>query len=194
MSTNSSGGGANDPGTVSPDEETTALEFPRLRESVSTLVRTVSTSLRTVRLTVARTTEPPSGFARKVTVLLVDSDRLERASIARTLVNARFDVTAIDSSARMLDALAGRADGVVAMVSLEEAGVVRDLRGFVHTYPSVPVIGWSDAPRVAARAILATAGAHRSLVVSKGASAAEVVVAIRRVLTVYGPSEEGPSL
>jgi hypothetical protein len=171
---------------------TTPLRFPKLRESVAQLVRTVSTSLRSVGGSlVVPSVMPPSGVAkRKVTILLVSSDRLERASLARALVSAKFDVTALDHASEMQAALEGGSDDAVAIVSMDQEGVVESLRTFANHHPRVPVVGWTYAPREIAQRTLSTAGVRRASVALRGASVAEVVELVRRVLVVDESDEK----
>ncbi len=161
---------------------TSSTRFPKLRESVAKLVRTASTRLNAVRQSVIETKNTPSGFAsRKVSVVVVESDRLARASLARALVSAKFDVSVLDSASQIAETLRTRSEMVVLIVDTGEEGIVSALRGVARDHPHVPVIGWSTSPAAHVESLLTTAGIRRSAVVPRSAASGEAVEAVRRM-------------
>jgi CheY-like chemotaxis protein len=156
--------------------------FPKLSESVANLVRTASAKLPLARPAAAETTPAPSGFSpRRPPVVVVDSDRLARASLSRALVSARYDVTALDSAGEMLETLEATGPRVVVIVNAQEEGIVAALRAVVRVHPALPVLGFTAAPHDVTESLLATAGVVHLLVASKGAPMAEMIEGVRKL-------------
>jgi hypothetical protein len=158
------------------------ISLPKLRKSVSDLVRTTSTRLRAVlgaqtkRLSVSDSDTRPA-------VLLVHSDRFLRASIARALVAARFDVSVFDTAGDAARSI-GHTDTLVAIADVHENGMPTALQALMAatTSSGLHVVAWTDAPHAETEQILTTAGVTRFCTVSRAASAKQLIESVQRLL------------
>jgi hypothetical protein len=155
------------------------LPFPKLRESVANLVRTASTKLRAVVASASK--NAVSHYGHRPSVVLVHSDRLARASIARALVNARFDVHAIDSPSQVLSAARTRQDAVIVVMDVKADGAESILGVLAMENPRVRMLAWTDAPSAYAETLFRTVGILKYGVLPKTASAIELVDSVRRL-------------
>jgi hypothetical protein len=163
--------------------------FPKLQRSLDNLARTAS-----ARVPISTPSEnrgTPSGFVdRRVSVLLIDPDRLARASLARALVNAKFDVSGLDSTVQVPEAMKGRRERVVAILSARQDSLGIVMRPIAIAHPELPCVAWTETAPAVAKSILAESGVQRYAVVSKAASLVDVVAAIRNFLVELERSTE----
>jgi hypothetical protein len=162
---------------ASPDNVIGRLPFPsKLRRSVANLVRTASMR---IRAAVASAKTSPS--MDRLPVLLVHPDRLVRASIARALVNARFDVTGFDASPQLIPALRSRNGACIAILDVCEKGVEATLRSLAISNADVRILAWTDIEGTVAESVLGAAGMKRFVVLPRAAAEIEVVDAARKL-------------
>lgn len=152
------------------------VSFPKLRRSVASLVRTASMRIRAA-ISSAKTS--PSGD--HLPVLLVHPDRLVRASIARALVNARFDVTGFDSTPQLIPTLRSRKGACIVVLDIWEKGVEATLRSVAMANPDVRILAWTDMDKSAGESLLRASGAKRFAVLSRTAAEIELVDAARKL-------------
>ena len=111
---------------------------------------------------------PMQSNARISSVVLVGSDRLTCARLARSLVAAHFDVKVLETS--QIDPSV-----TIAIVDVTEDGIDGSLRALVTAHPDICVVARTEVPLSIAERILNDAGVHRFQVVSKAASALEIL-------------------
>jgi hypothetical protein len=155
--------------------------FPKLKESVANLVRTASTKLQAVRA--------PQVSVRGIRVALIESDRMLRASLARTLLGAKLEVGAFDTPSDAATELDASEEPLVAIVDVNAPEAESALRTLTKPFPRLAVVAWTEAPLPLARAILNVAGIRRFRHVPKSAGASEIVEAIRALAAELRPSE-----
>jgi hypothetical protein len=157
--------------------------FPKLKRSVEKLDRTMGTKPRAPApapeipskpTVVARTEQRP-------VIVLVESDRMLRASIARALIIARFDVSVFDSARELRPSLQERQDSVVLILTLGR-GIEPGLGALLRSSPLLRVLARTDLEPDAARNVLAAAGVRRFGLVSTTAMPAEFVKSVQRLL------------
>jgi hypothetical protein len=159
---------------------TARIRFPRLGESVAHLVRTVSTSLKAVTVRGPPLKSAPSGVRSKpVSLVLVAPDRLERASLARVLVNARFEVAGVDGIDRLEESLRGQKDRRVIVVFRTKPGTLDGIGAVADAHSELPVFAWSDQPYVDETRLRA-AGFRHCASCAKDLAQVEIVDAIRQ--------------
>ncbi len=155
--------------------------FPKLRASVSHLRRTTATALRVAHPGGQPPPAPAPVAADPASVVLVEADRMMRASLARSLVGAHFDVSVMETSADLVAWLPGHDEEVIAIIDVTAEGAEAGLRSLAETHPALSVIACTDAPAAVVEGILATLGLQRYRIVPKGASA-QVVDGVRALL------------
>lgn len=153
------------------------MPFPKLRKSVANLVRTASMR---IRAAVASSKTSPGGD--HLPILLVHSDRLVRASIARALVNARFDVTGFDTTPQLVPALRSRNGPCIAILDIWEKGVEALLRSLAMANPNVRILAWTDIERNVAESVLGASGVKGFVVLPRAAAVIELVEAARKLV------------
>jgi DNA-binding NtrC family response regulator len=117
----------------------------------------------------------------ELSVLLVDPDRVGRASLARAFVRVRWAVTVVDSIEDLDDALSGSARIDVAIVDVRHALAEPIASAIVAALPGVLlVVRSADAGR--ARSLIAATGAQRSELRLRDAPPEELIEAVRRAL------------
>lgn len=149
--------------------------FPKLRASISNLLRTTSSAMRASGAptgTAAPASAPPS-------VVVVESDRMMRAALARTLVGARFNVTVLEHVSELAEWMREHATRVVAVVDVMGDGVQGALQTVAAAHPSLSVVAWTDAAPSVVEGALSSLGLARYGVVSKGSAGAQVVDRVR---------------
>jgi DNA-binding NtrC family response regulator len=87
--------------------------------------------------------------------LLVDADRLRRANIARALLRAKCDVTAVESPDELRAALASDTTHDIAVVDLGGAAAVELLDAFSSLDPDLPLIACAPDPESTNRVLAA---------------------------------------
>ncbi len=112
------------------------------------------------------------------TVFLVESDRLVRASLARSLVSFQFDVRVVDSTTELLAAVQSREGAAVAVVSIEGFELDARLQALVAAKASLRILARTDTPLVT-EGILTAAGVREFGMVSKTASGFQLMEAVR---------------
>lgn len=164
-------------GAVPPNGIKMKLPFPKLRQSVANLVRTASTRIRA-----AVASAKTSQRADRLPVLLVHPDRLVRASIARALVNARFDVTGFDSTPQLIPVLRSCNRPCIAILDVWEKGVEATLRSFAMANPDVRILAWTDIEATVAESVLGASGIGRFAILPRAAAEIELVEATRKLV------------
>jgi CheY-like chemotaxis protein len=87
--------------------------------------------------------------------LIVDADRLRRANIARALLRARCDVTAVESAAELRAALAAEAPHDIAVVDVGAAAAAEILDAFASLAPDLPLVACASDPDSTERVLAA---------------------------------------
>lgn len=160
---------------------TVKVSFPKLRQSVANLVRTASMRIRAA-VASAKSSPAASHLGHRPLVLLVHSDRVVRASIARALVNAGFDVSVFDATLKLIPELKRRTGSCVAIFDIWEKGVEATLRTLVAANPEVRVLAWTDIEATVAESLLAMSGVKGFVVLPKTGAEIELVDSARRLL------------
>lgn len=104
-----------------------------------------------------------------------------RASVARALVNARFDVSAFDTVPQLISALKSRKGSCIAIFDIWEKGVEATLRTLVAANPQVRILAWTDIEATVAESVLAAPGVKGFAVRSKTGAEIELVDSVRRL-------------
>jgi CheY-like chemotaxis protein len=110
--------------------------------------------------------------------LLVDPDRLRRANIARALLRAKCDVTAVESAAELRAALASEAVHDIAIVDLGGAKAVELLDAFSTLAPDLPLVACAPDPDATNRVL--TARRVKTFVACGRSAAPDDIAAIAR--------------
>jgi CheY-like chemotaxis protein len=114
-------------------------------------------------------------------VLLVDADRVGRASLARALVRARWDVSVVESAEDVREAVHGEAPPDAAIVDLHHPAADPILEAIVDAMPGlIIVVRGADGPE--ARQRLGAAMAGRFEIRSPEAPAEELIEAVKRAV------------
>ncbi len=79
-------------------------------------------------------------------VLLVDTDRLRRANIARALLRAKCDVSAVESAKELRASLEGEPLHDLAVVDLGGATAIELLEAFSSLDPDLPLVAFAPDP------------------------------------------------
>ena len=172
---------AADPGAGRPEAAPSLGEaqgegpFPKLRASISNLLRTTASAMRASAGpagTAAQALAPPS-------VVVVESDRMMRAAVARALVGARFNVTVLEDVAELAEWMHEHPARVVAVVDVMGDGVKEALLSLAAAHPSLSVVAWTDATPSIVEGALSSLGLARYGLVSKASGGAQVVDRVR---------------
>jgi CheY-like chemotaxis protein len=134
---------------------------------------------------VARRKPPgaPRAPSAKLGVLLVDGDRVGRATVARAMLRSQWEVTVVDSPAELDEVLESGDPVDVALVDATHPHAQALVETLARLRPHVAVVARSgDAIRT--RALFARLGITRSDIRSREAPAEELVDAVRRVTSV----------
>jgi hypothetical protein len=117
----------------------------------------------------------------RFSVVLVDADRVGRSTLARALLRAKWDVTAVDTAADMASTLQAGEPVDLVLVDGHHAEVELILGAVLSARPKAAVVvrSW-DAAR--SRAMLTGLGAERYEVRSHDAPSEELLEAARRAL------------
>jgi CheY-like chemotaxis protein len=117
----------------------------------------------------------------RFSVVLVDADRVGRSTLARALLRAKWDVTAVDTAADMTSTLQAGEPIDVLLIDAHHAELETIVASVVSARPKVAVVirSW-DAAR--SRALLAAHGVKRGDVRSHDAPTEELLEAARRAL------------
>lgn len=99
---------------------------------------------------IARLSVRSSGQPARGTLVIVDGDALRRASLARLLVPARWDVRTADSPEQLLDAASEGAHPGAVVVAVEHPSLHEILRAAVAIWPGAAIVLHGDLPRTAA--------------------------------------------
>jgi hypothetical protein len=149
--------------------------FPKLRASVTNLRRaTASSSLRGAS---AAAVAPAAALSTSVVV--VESDRMTRASLARTLVGARFNVSVLESISELSEWMRDRPERVVAIVDVMGEGVHSALQPVASAHPTLSVVAWTDAAPAAVEGALSSLGITHYGLAPRASGGAQVVDRVR---------------
>jgi hypothetical protein len=125
---------------------------------------------------VALRSRPVPASRARDSVLVVDTDRVGRASLARALLRARYGVTVVDTVDEVRDALEDGGVPAVAIVDMTHEGAEAILRAVLEDAPDVAVV-----LRVVAVAVPPVAVAEDKLTVcSREGPIEELIDAVRR--------------
>jgi hypothetical protein len=152
--------------------------FPKLKQSVANLVRTASTKIRAARRAQIDTTTTK--------VALIEADRMVRATMARALVNAQFDVVTFDTPFEAAR-LAGSPHSLVTVIDIAAEGAESALRVLAKSFPLVVVVVWTDVPPPIVGAALNDVGIADYHVLPRSAGATEVSETVHRLLAASAP-------
>jgi hypothetical protein len=157
------------------DEPVVSGQRPKLRRSDEPPPKiTASKRMKAVIATAPRT----SLRVRRLSVLLVHADRVVRASLARALVNARFDVVAVDA-VRLSETLNEGTERCVLVTDLSDATLGAGLLEALARHPQIRIVAWTELETSAAEEIV---GDHIGVVLPTRATEVEVAAAVRRVV------------
>jgi hypothetical protein len=151
--------------------------FPKLRASVSNLRRTTASS--SILSAVVPASAPAAVVTLPPSVVVVESDRMVRASLARMLVGARFAVGALESITELLEWMRDHPERVVAVIDVMGEGVPAALQPVIAAHPTLSVVAWTDAPPASVESALASLGLARFGVAARAAGGAEVIDRVR---------------
>jgi hypothetical protein len=112
-------------------------------------------------------------------VVLVGSDRMGCARLARALVGAQFDVSVWDRTSPTQRMPTGSPNPIIAILDVTEVGSESVLHALATTHPAVSVVAWTDAPQVLVERLLSSAPVGCLLVLPKTASSLEIVSCVR---------------
>jgi hypothetical protein len=151
--------------------------FPKLRASVTNLRRTTASSpMRpaTVPASLAVPLEavPPS-------VVVVESDRMTRAALARTLVGARFNVSVLEDVSELSSWMHAHPERVVAVIDVMAEGVHAALQPVAAANPTLSVVAWTDVAPPLVEVALSSLGVAHCGHASKAGGGALVVDRVR---------------
>lgn len=177
--------------TPPPESELkpTVTPFPKLRQSVRNLVRTTSSSKFRAAPPVAAAPGKPADARTPTSVLLVHPDRVLRASLARALIKARFDVSVFDAAAQVPAAVQGPGDGVIVIVDVRAKTGESELRTLAGALPSARLVAWSEMAPPETEVMLRRAGATSFRVVPRAASDHEVLDNVHKLLAAASTGE-----
>jgi hypothetical protein len=117
----------------------------------------------------------------ELSVLIVDPDRVGRASLARAFVRVRWTVTVVDSVADLDEALSGSARIDAAIIDVQHLLAEPLASAIAAALPGVVlVVRSSDAGR--ARSLVGATGVYRSVLCSRETPPEELIEAVRREL------------
>jgi CheY-like chemotaxis protein len=122
----------------------------------------------------SRSTPPPT---RRV--LIVDSDRVGRATLARALVRSRWGVQVVDTSGELSEALADKTPPSALILDVKHENAVEFVNALVAAAPNALVL--LRGPLGAkTHALAAVVGAGRVEVRAHAASAEDIIAAVER--------------
>jgi len=119
---------------------------------------------------------PPPPRPGVTRTLLVDSDRLRRANIARSLLRAKCDMTAVDSPTELRAVLESEVSHDIAVVDLGGTNAIDILDALASLAPELPIL--ACAPDAVATERLLTARRVKSFVVCSRSTAPDDLAAI----------------
>jgi hypothetical protein len=130
------------------------------------------------RVSLRSRSSPPAAPDRRA--LLIDADRVGRATMARALMRERWGVRVVESIEDLADAL-GEATSDVMLVDAGHPSAAEMVRVFATAMPgALLVLRGPEGPR--SSALLAEAGGGRAELLSRDLSAEELIDALRRVV------------
>jgi hypothetical protein len=157
------------------------ISLPKLRDSLTNLVRAAGVRVREVIGSAdGSRTKPPQGGVRR-TVFVVSTDRVSRAAIARALLGARFDVEALDSASDLVSSLREQKGMAIAILDLTDAEITAALPVFVAVAHELRVVATSNQNDAHAAGLLASAGARLFVVHPSRATPPELVESARKL-------------
>lgn len=121
-------------------------------------------------------------FRERPAVLVVDDDRFKRAALARSLVQARCDVTVLDAAEEAIEAIHGRDPLHLLVIDVDAPGADAIISALVSARPGVPVLAWTFAAPAAAAHVTRILGVRACETVARTALSNEVHVAVHRLL------------
>jgi hypothetical protein len=157
------------------------LPFPKIRDSVAKLLRAAGTRVHEIAASAKNVSRPPPARGVRRTVFLIQQDRVLRASLGRSLLNARFDVDAFDSVEDVVPALRQQNGAVILIINLADPSTKNALPVLAAVAHEVRVIAtWKD-DRDVGIGLLKSAGIRRFIIVSAAATPAELAEAAQEL-------------
>ena len=157
-------------------DSTGAGPFPKLQASVSHLRRATATAMRSVAAgaVAPAVATPPS-------VVVIESDRMTCAALARTLVGARFNVNVLESTAELSSWMQDHPERVVLVIDVMAEGVQAALQPIVSAHRTLSVVAWTDAASSVVEVALAALGLEHFGIAARAAGGAHVVHRVREL-------------
>jgi hypothetical protein len=131
--------------------------------------------------TVRAPSVPPAAEESGPAAVVVDSDGLARAALARELFKAKLDVSAFATVAEAGAALRSRDDLLVLIVDARQIDI-ESVEALAYDHPTLRVVIKADTASRSARSMLTAAGVESFVVLAKGTTASEIVAATRKIL------------
>jgi hypothetical protein len=151
------------------------LPLPKLRDSVTRLARSV-------REVIHPRDRKLIESADRRKVFLVNADRVLRATSARALLRAGFDVEAVDCPEDVLPALRSQRGSAIAMLDLTDVATREALPILVAVSHELRVVATSAQGQDVATTLLGSAGVRRFVVLPKHSTPGELVDAARELV------------
>jgi hypothetical protein len=140
----------------------------------------------TVAAALREPSAPPAPEATGPIAVVVDSDGLARAALARELVKARLEVSAFATLAEVGAALRAPCDRLVLIAGARQIDI-ESIESLVEAHPALRVVITADTATRSARSMLTAAGVAAFSILPKAASIAEIVAATRKFLASEPP-------
>jgi hypothetical protein len=156
--------------------------FPEVTRSAERLAVNAGSRARALRASLDARAEPKEdGTPRSAfpPLVLVDSDRVMRAAVARDLLRAGFEVTVVGMD-ELRNALQRDGSDVIIVLTLEGNELAPEVREALHERPETALLLRSEAPVEVAQGLLIAAGARNFEIIDRRRRPMEVVATLRR--------------
>jgi len=163
-----------------------AARFPRLKQSVDKLDRT----LKSTEQVATRRPAPPSPLgtpraSNRILVVVADRDLYQRSTLSRALIRHGFDVVSVHVAAELTSTLKDPHESLVVIGDWDDDGVLASaLRTLSRRDDHVYAVIRSGKPQKEVERMLRTTWVERIVVVPPQAGTAEVVGCVRRLVGV----------
>jgi hypothetical protein len=159
-----------------------AAPFPKLRASVTNLRRTTASA--PMRSATVPTSASAPLEALPPSVVVVEPDRMTRASLARVLVGARFNVSVLENVSELWPWMREHPERVVAVIDIMAEGVHTALQPVAASHPTMSVVAWTDAAPALVEIALSSLGLTHCGFAPKAGAGAQVVDRVRALCAV----------